>query len=76
MLTDLYILYIYMELGKIPNCAVFHHQNKLFVLLMLRLYLQFAYDFRFSDGHQVSVLNSKSREGNDRQKTGVDLLGS
>lgn len=62
-------------LGTVLNCAVFHRQNKLFVFLTLRLYLQFAYDLWLGDSHQVSILNSKSREGNDRQKTGIDLLG-
>lgn len=44
------------------------------VFVLLKLYLQFAYDFRLCDGHQVGVLNSESREGNDRQKAGVYLL--
>lgn len=40
----------------------------------LRSYLQLAYDFRLGDGHQVSVLDGESREGNDRQEAGVYLL--
>lgn len=46
------------------------------VVVKLSLYLQFAYDFWFSDSHQVSILNGKRREGNDTQKAGVYLLWS
>lgn len=49
------------------NYSEFAHNNT-------SVYLQFVYDFRFSDGHQVSILDSKGGKGNDGEKTGVNLL--
>lgn len=46
------------------NCFVI--QKEPTVSVKHRLYLQFAYNFCFCDGHQVCIFNSKSREGNDR----------